>query len=243
MVLPQTPLALTQIVARNIVPVAGILLFGWSAPNVLVLYFIDTLLAMGVIVTGVARFLLPPPTDQGWAARANAEFGYVGAGLMVIAVVAIPLGVPLIFMLAPGGADWREMLADRGLHLGIALQMAAACWSGVDLYRALRTQTAEQLRLKRRFALVFLRWIVVLMAAYSGFFIIFGHYGALFYVMLYVATTIVIEIAPDRFLRAMPGGAEDADPDVRAATPGEIASPPAPRHPPAASRKHDRHRR
>ncbi len=243
MVLPTTPLALAQVVVRNIVPVAGILLFGWSAPNVLVLYFIDTLLSMGVIVTGIARFLLPPPNDQGLAARANAEFGYVGAGLMVIAVVAIPLGVPLIFMLAPGGADWREMLADRGFRIGIALQVAAACWSGVDLYRALRTQTPDQLRLKRRFALVFLRWIVLLMATYTGFFVIFGHYGALFYVTLYVATTIVIEIAPDRFLRAMPGGAEDMDPDVPAATTDKLASPPSPGAPPATAHRHDRHHR
>ena len=31
-------------------------------------------------------------------------------------------------------------------------------------------------------------------------------------VVLYVGTTIFVEIAPDRFLRMMPGGAEDADP-------------------------------
>jgi hypothetical protein len=226
------PLLIAQIVARNIVPVAGILLFGWSAANVLVLYFIDTLLSMGVIATGVARFMLPPATDEGLAARINAEAGYIGAGLMIIAVVAVPLGVPLIFMLAPGGADWREMLADRGLHIGIALQVAAACWSGFGLYRALRTQTPDQLRLKRRFALVFLRWIVVLMVTYTGFFVFLGHYSALFYVVLFVATSIFIEIAPDRFLRAMPGGAEDADPEV----PGvpTSAAPPHRRHP----RKH-----
>jgi hypothetical protein len=207
-----SPLLISQIVARNIVPVAGILLFGWSAPNVLVLYFLDTMLSLGVIATGVARFMLPPPTDEGWAARANAEAGYVGAGVMIMAVFAIPMGVPLIFMLVPSGADWRVMIADRGLHLGIALQVAAACWSCFALYRALRTQTPDQLRLKRRFALVFLRWIVVLMATYSGFFVFLGHYSALFYVALFVATSIFIEIAPDRFLRAMPGGAEDAGP-------------------------------
>lgn len=213
------PLLIARIVARNIVPVAGILLFGWSAPNVLVLYFIDTLLSMAVIVAGFIRHTLPPPTDEGWAARANAEVGYVGAGLMIIAVVAIPLGVPLIFMLAPGGADWRVMLADHSLYFGIALQVAAACWSGFDLYRALRTHSPDQLRLKRRFALVFLRWMVVLMATYSGFFMFLGHYSALFYVMLFVATSIYIEIAPDRFLRAFPGSAEDVDPATRSAAP------------------------
>jgi hypothetical protein len=222
------PLLITQIVARNIVPVAGILLFSWPAQNVLVLYFVDTLLSMGVIATGVARFMLPPATDEGWAARVNTEGGYVGAGLMIIAIFAIPLGVPLIFMLAPGGDDWRAMLTDRGLHIGIALQLAAACWSGFELHRALRTQTPDQLRLKRRFALVFLRWIVVLMATYSGFFIFLGHYSALFYVVLFVSTSIFIEVAPDRFLRAMPGGVDDTDPDDPGAP--HPAAPPHRRH-------------
>ena len=215
MVLPPSPLALAQIAARNIVPVVGILVFAWSAPNVLVLYFIDTMLALGVIAMGVARTMLPPPTDEGWAARANAEAGYVGVAVMIIAVLAVPMGVPLIFMLVPTGADWRVMLADRSLHIGIVLQVAAACWSGFVLVRALRTHTPAQLHLKRRSAFVFLRWLVLLMATYSGIFLIFGHYSALFFVVLYVATSIVIDVAPARFLRAMPGGDEIAasDPD------------------------------
>jgi Family of unknown function (DUF6498) len=205
-----SPLLIGQIVARNIVPVAGILLFGWSAPNVLVLYFIDTMLSLGVIAMGVARYMLPPPTDQGWAARANAEGGYVGVALLIIAVFAVPMGVPLIFMLVPTGADWRTMLVDRSLHIGIALQVAAVCWSGFGLVRALRTHTPGELRLKRRSAFVFLRWLVLLMATYSGVFLIFGHYSALFFVVLYVATSIVIDVAPERFLHAMPGGDEIA---------------------------------
>ena len=33
------PVALAQVVTRNLVPLAGILLLGWSAPNILILYF------------------------------------------------------------------------------------------------------------------------------------------------------------------------------------------------------------
>ncbi len=226
-----SPLLIAQIVVRNVVPVAGILLFGWSAPNVLVLYFIDTLLSLGVIATGVARHMLPPVTDQGWAARANAEAGYVGAGLMIMAVFAIPMGVPLIFMLVPSGADWRVMIADRSLFLGIALQLAAACWSGAGLYRALRNHTPDQLRLKRRAAYVFLRWLVLLMTTYSGIFLIFGHYSALFFVVLYVATSIVIDVAPDRFLHAMPGGDEIAASEPEGGAEASHHAAPAQRRP------------
>jgi len=92
------------------------------------------------------------------------------------------------------------------------------------------------LRLKRRFALVFLRWIVLLIVAFTGIGILFGHYGAFLFVLLYAGTSIFIEVAPDRFLRVMPGGAEDADP-----LPGEnrpAAIPPAARAPRRGKRKH-----
>ena len=233
------PLLIAQIVARNIVPLAGILLLGWSAPNVLVLYFVDTLLSMAVIFAGLMRYMLPPPDDD-WAARTNAEVGYVAAALLLVAFLAVPLGVPLIFMLAPGDSHWRTLLADPAFRGGVVMQAVAAFWSGAGLYRALRTYSPEVLRLKRRFALVFLRWMVLLMATYAGVFVLFGGYGALLFVALYVATSTVIDIAPDRFLRAMPGGAEDADSEV-SPPPSSGRLPPTPLRPgpsPPNSRKH-----
>lgn len=41
---PFDPIAAGQVVARNLVPVIGILAFGWSASTVLLLYFVDTML-------------------------------------------------------------------------------------------------------------------------------------------------------------------------------------------------------
>ena len=222
---PPPPLVIAQMVARNIVPVAGILFLGWSAPNVLVLYFVDTLLSMAVIAAGLMRHWLPPPVDEGWAARANAEVGYVGAALAIVAFLAIPLGVPLIFMLAPGDTNWRTIVFDPGFRAGLVMQAVAALWSGADLYRALRTHSPEQLRMRRRFTLLFLRWLTILMVTFSGVFLIFGQYSALFFVALYAATSMVIDIAPDRFLRAMPGGAEDADPAVSATGPPRASMP------------------
>ncbi|MEO8755962.1 MAG: DUF6498-containing protein [Casimicrobiaceae bacterium] len=220
---PPSPLAIANTVARNIVPLGGILFFGWSAANVLILYFLDTLLAMGVMFAGLMRYFLPPPKDEGWAARANAEVGYVGAAFMICAFLAVPLGVPLIFMLMGSGLAWRDLLSDPAFRTGLVLQGIAAFWSCSDLYRALQTHTPEELRLKRQFALVFLRWMVVIMVTYMGVGFIFGHYAAFFFVAIYTAATIVIDVAPDRFLRAMPGGAEDADP-----LPGEQKSAPPP---------------
>ena len=209
---PLSPLAVTNAVARNLVPLGGILFLRWSAANVLILYFVDTLLAMAVMFAGLMRHFLPPPTDEGWAARANAEVGYVGAALFICAFLAVPLGVPLIFMLMGSDVAWRELLADPAFRSGLVLQAVAAFWSCWNLYRALQTHTPEELRLKRQFALVFLRWLVVIMVSYFGIGLFLGRYAAFFFVAIYTVATIMIDVAPDRFLRAMPGGAEDADP-------------------------------
>lgn len=205
-------------------PLGGILFLDWSAANLLILYLVDTLLAMAVMFAGLMRHFLPPPTDEGWAARANAEVGYVGAALFICAFLAGPLGVPLIFMLMGSDVAWRELLSDPAFRAGLVLQAIAAFWSCRDLYRALQTHTPEELRLKRQFAFVFLRWMVVIMVTYLGIGFFLGRYAAFFFVAIYTAATIMIDVAPDRFLRAMPGGEEDADP-----LPG-ISSPPAP-HP------------
>ena len=49
-----TPLQVLSLVARNLVPVAGVLFLGWSAPDLLVLYFVDTVLAIASLLLLVA---------------------------------------------------------------------------------------------------------------------------------------------------------------------------------------------
>ena len=211
--LPAT--AIAQVIARNIVPLAGIVFLGWSARNVLVIYFVDTMLTMAVIFAGVLRKFAPPIENDGWAARINGEAGMIGGGAFIMFVVAFPLGLPLLFMLG-GDLDVRELLADPGLRAGLAWQCVAAIGSYVGLYRALRTATPEQLQLKRRFALVLLRWIALVMVAYLGVGFLAGRFAAVIFVAIYIGVSMAAELAPDRFLRAMPGGANDAAPLQRA---------------------------
>lgn len=202
------PMVVAELVVRNLVPVAGILFFGWHAFNVLALYLLDTLLMIAVVIAGVARSFLPVD-DTSWAGRANTEFGYVAAGLMIAAFIA----VPLILMTGGDMAMFGATLADRSFHIGIAIQFAAALWSWLALRRAVDAgYSADALRLKRRFALLFLRWLVVLIVAYTGVGVIAGDYAPLLFVVVYAGVSIVIDIAPDRFLRAMPGVTEDAAP-------------------------------
>lgn len=222
-----TPLDLAGTVARNVVPLGGILFLGWSAPTVVTLYFADTMFTLGVMFAGLCRYFTPPPADDSAGARAKAEASAIVAALFVTAVVAVPLGIPLIFLFADGDTTLDSLWRDPAFRTGLVMQAIAAFWSCVGLYRALRTHTPEELGLKRRFGLVFLRWIAVLMVIYSGLASLFGSFAPFVFVVAYAAVSIVVDVAPDKFLEFMPKGFEDSK-----------ASPPPPskqRHP---KRKH-----
>lgn len=205
-----TPVEIANTVVRNVVPLAGIVFLGWSAPTVLVLYFADTMLAFAVMFAGLMRYFMPPVADEGWAARVNGEFGAVVGAVFLAAVLAVPLGVPVIFMLAGTDTTLSSLFADQAFRAGLVMQAIAAVWSGAGLYRALATHTPEELRLKRQFALVFVRWVVVLMVTYTGIAFLFGRWAPLLFVAVYAGASIAIDIAPDKILRALPEGAADS---------------------------------
>lgn len=207
-----TPLALTaaNAIARNIAPLAGILLLGWSARNILYLYFLDTLLSMAVILSGLVRRFQPPVENEGWGARLNGEFGAIAAGLFVVAIFAVPLGVWLLIMLG-GDLALGETLRDRDFQLAVAWQAAAALWSYRGLVAALRTHTPEALRLKRRFALVFLRWMALIFC-FQFVAILPTRLVLLALVAIYAAVSIWTEIAPDHFLRVVDAGDDEITP-------------------------------
>ena len=205
-------LAIAQVVVRNAVPVAGILFFGWQAFNVLALYLLDTLMTIAALGAGVGRSFAVADTS-GIAGRVKMEATLIAAGLFIAGFMAVPLGVPLIFMTNGDMAMLRLTFTDRGFWLGAAVQAAMVSWLYLGIRRAMAAGgTPDSLGLKRRFALVFLRWIVVLMVVYFGIGQLFGHYAPFMFVLVYVAASIVEEIAPDRFLREMPGGDIAANP-------------------------------
>ena len=210
-----TPIAIAQAIARNVVPLVGVLVFHWSAGNVLILYLLDTLLSMAVIIAGLASSLTPLPDDEGVGGWINAEAGYVLGGLLTAALLAVPLGMPVGIMLAASGFSFREAFNDSSLRGGALLQAVVALWSYIELYRALRTHSPAQLKLRQRFALVFMRWVVVIMVTYFILDILPPSRPVLLIlVVAYIAGSIFAEIAPDRFLRAMPGGADNLEPDA-----------------------------
>jgi hypothetical protein len=214
-------IAIALTIARSIVPLVGILVFHWSAANVLILYLLDTLLAIAMIVAGIASSFAPTPDGEGggWI---NAVAGQLMAGLLVAAFMAIPLGIPVVIMLGTSDFSFRGALRDASLRNGAIIQIVLALWSYVGLYRALRTHSPTELRLRQRFALVFMRWVVVIMVTYFIIEILPpGEFVLLLLVAAYVGASIFAEIAPDRFLRSMPGGESNLAPDASQLSPAD----------------------
>lgn len=204
---------LAQIIGRNAVPLVGILFSGWSPANVVLLYFCDTLLSIGVVSAG-AQSVLTMKDSPALSAVAS-QVRSLGKAAFVCAVFAIPLGMPVGIVLATSGFSFSEALRDRSLGIGILVQCAIAAWSYLALYRALRTHAPAELRLKQRFALIVMRWAAVLAMCY--FLLQFGS-GWVVLVLLvvtYVSASIVAEIAPDLVLRGI--AADEPEPLTRAA--------------------------
>jgi hypothetical protein len=230
-----TPLDIANIVTRNLVPIGGVLFFHWSAPSLLILYFADTLLAMTVLFAGLMHHFFHTEQRVGLADRINNGAGYVFGALFLTAVIAVPLGMPIaILVFGTGGHSLRAILDDNGFRIGLALQAAASLVSFRELIVALRKYTPEELRLKRRFAILFLRWFCVIALAMTPFVHLFGRFGALLLVVAYAGLTIFTEVNPTRFLAMM---GEKDDVPVAGRKPG-------PRLDSAGvARSRDRHRR
>jgi hypothetical protein len=200
---------IAQIVARNIVPLVGIVFFHWSAANVLILYFVDTLLSMAVLFAGLAKSFAPVPTE-GVVAMVKSEMTYILTAVLVAGIIGIPIGGPVGIALATSDFSWRFALYDTSLRNGLLVQIALSLWSYIELRRALMTYSREQLQLKRRFAFVFMRWVAVLMACYAVLEFLGGDLAVYLLVVVYIGASIFAEVAPERFLEVMPGGADMA---------------------------------
>lgn len=205
--------------ARMLVPLAGIAFLGWSAPTLLLLYFADTLLGIAAVCAAMFVVGFPPEsTTTTLAERINAEAGYVLGGLFVAAALAVPLGLPLAFVLEPAGIPVATLLAEPSLASGLVAQAGLAAWSYAGLYRAARSAPPERLQMKRRLSLALLRWVAFIAVVYSGVGLAFGRHAPVFFVAVYAVATFITEVLPDRVLRGWEGG-EGATGPAPSATP------------------------
>jgi hypothetical protein len=187
------------LIARNLVPVGGALFLGWSAPNLLVLYFIDTLLAFGSVLLLVAAHVTGLGA-VGDTRRLRTAGDWLRGGFgttLATLLIGLPLGVPLFILLAE--FDWAPLaaFADRSFAAGLLMQVGLSVSGFVQAHRELLAREDDERILKHRVAFIVARWGVVLFVAMSGLPGMLGPWiGGILVLVAYAGATICFELFP-----------------------------------------------
>ena len=190
-------------VARNAVGVVGALVFGWAAPTLVVLYFADTLAGMWAVFTAVGFKFSNADPRQGFGAVAEGALTATVVGLFLVAVVAVPLGIPVVMLLGAASATWRELIADPALAAGIGVIALTGLVGAVRHVFALAGGRAGDVAVKHTFAILMTRWVLVLLAVYTLGSVL-GRFGLYVIVLAYAAASVWSELEPERFAQIFP---------------------------------------
>jgi hypothetical protein len=219
-----------SVVVRALVPIVGVLFLHWSASNLLIVYFADTLASFfSVSVLAAGRLSgVEETSGPDWYRRLSRGVRLAASGAMIALVIAlVPFGF-LLFMLFLQDFFWRMALYDRDLWIGVAAQFCAAVTLLLREYRRIEADPDADRLIRARFGLVFVRWFVVCGAFMlsAEFLLPFGDVGAWLFafvlVLTYALATIAMELQPWWLLTGfgardlVPGGAKTAQHDAPA---------------------------
>jgi hypothetical protein len=160
-------LRLILVVARNAVGIVGVLFFGWSPSTLVVLYFADTLAGMWAVFAAVGFKFSSADPRQGFGAVAEGAVSAILVGLVLVAVVAVPLGLPVIILFGASSVPWRQVSADPTLTAGIGVLALTALVGAIRHVFALAEGRSRDAAVKQAFAILMIRWVLVLLAIYT----------------------------------------------------------------------------
>lgn len=179
-------------------PVVGILAFGLDARQVLLLYAIDTLLALAAAFGLLAWPFLPVHAEDrpSLSERINGIGGALAIGLFVGGVTLVAASVPLWFGFQFSLEALRDVAAAPGFQQAALAQLATSGLSFIT--QAMREPPGEaaKRRQRARFAFALGRWLVLYVVAAA----LFGQsspWAAFALVVLYGAITVVAEAIPE----------------------------------------------
>jgi hypothetical protein len=200
-----------SVIARTLVPIAGVLFLHWSAANLLIVYFADTLAAFfAVSVLAAGRLSADEvPGGPAWYQRLVTGARLATYGAMVTLIVGlVPFGF-LAFMLLLQDFVWQFALHDRDLWIGVAAQFCAAVTLLLREYRHIEAASDADRIIRARFGLVFMRWVIVCMVFFAAAELLQPQRGGVLatifgfvLVLAYAVATILMELQPQRLLAA-----------------------------------------
>ena len=187
--------------ARNLIPVAGIYLFGWSTALAVFNYWIDGLVAFGAIMAAVMpRAIRETQPQLGGVAQ---RIQNLVVGVIIWALLVALLGLPYWIVLIP---LHDLLLSDELMH---ALRTSPSLWVAFGLmasshiHKALRAgyDAMAEKDLKQR-----LRWdLYLLILRAMAMFFMASHGLAFILVPLMALLLTYFELWPERVLGAVFG--------------------------------------
>jgi hypothetical protein len=183
---PARAIDLASILARNLAPIAGLVLLGWNATHMALLYYVDTIVSIATWVLLLFLHGSDMPIDMS-TAKGKAAVAVAVAALT--GVYALVFAWPVMVVLGMTSVDTD--LADRAFLGGLAGQLLAACSTFVTANRQLRGRDDREAIIKSRFGVVTLRWVAVLMISMVAPF-------AVVLVVAYTAASIYWELKPPK---------------------------------------------
>lgn len=187
-----------SVVARNLVGIVGALFLGWSAADLVFLYFIDTLAGMWSIF---AALIVEFSNNEKAPTRAHRAYNHVAgqvAAIFLMLVMAVPLGIPIAFVLGPSRWSLNDVLNNQ-LFVGAlaAIVVVAVAWA-VRYYYILQTGTRGEASLKLQFGILMTRWLIMILVVYwiASW---MGDLGPYVLILVYAIATIASELYPERF--------------------------------------------
>jgi MFS family permease len=189
------------VIARNLIPVIGVLFLGWSAVNLVLLYFADTLAGMWALIAAWLTQFFGGWTTLPFTKRFTNFLYVVGLSLFLIAFFAIPLGVPVLFVLVSQDWQWQDALRDQGFVFGLVSVAALSLVSMLRYAFQFQKNPVDEKWSRKTFGLLFVRWflMIVLIFATVGLLLPFG---PILLVIGYAVMSVISEIYPERFLAA-----------------------------------------
>jgi hypothetical protein len=200
----RSPDALAALVAVSITPVAGIVFLGWLPGAVLVSYFVDTFVGLGVVVLLVMVHVTGDAQGRpitGWRNWAKAV-----AGLAILgAIMALPLSFPLWFLLGDD-PQTQALFSDRDFLLALAVQVLMSAYAALRMHRMLAATNDDEKILAARAIFLAARWVALFFAMVTGLVGALGpRIGGFVLVAVYAGASIYFDLFPERAARLLRG--------------------------------------
>jgi hypothetical protein len=189
------------LIARNMIPVIGVLFLGWSALNLVILYFFDTLGSMWALIAALLTQFFGGWTILPWTTRLTNLLWVIGLSLFLVAFLAIPLGMPVFILLMMQQWDWRSAWNDQGFLFGVVSIVILSLFGMLRHALRFHQTPADEKWTRNTFGLLFLRWaaMIFLIFVFAGMLLPFA---PMLLVIAYALLVVISELYPERFLAA-----------------------------------------